>query len=151
MQKAPFAILLASALLTMPIVGRAQQIPPDPSKSVARRVEHLKTLLDLTPGQAQSAATAFTNAATANAPLFAQLRAAHQTLQADIQGGSGSVQADSTTIANWEAQIRANDATAEKAFWSSLNSEQQTKYKSLRGRGGFGHGPGGPGDSSDGR
>jgi hypothetical protein len=153
MKKALLSILLATAFATPAIFAQqGSGNPPDPSRFVARRVQHLTTLLDLTPGQAQTATNAFTTAATANAPLGKQLRAAHQTLESDIQGGSGNVQTDSTTISNLEAQVRANDAAAEKTFFASLTTDQQTKYKSLGhgggggfGRGGFGGpGPGGP-------
>ena len=145
MKKVILSILLVSAFAAPAILAQQNQgTPPDPLKFVARRVQHLTTLLDLTPDQVSAATTAFTNAATANAGLMSQLRTAHQALRADMEGGSGNIQSDSTTIANLEAQIRANDATAEKAFWASLRSDQQTKYKSLEGgRGGFGHGPGG--------
>jgi hypothetical protein len=145
MKKALLSVLLASAFAVPTVFGQ-QGTPPDPSKFVARRVQHLTTLLDLTPGQAQTATTAFTTAATANAGLMPQLRTANQALKADIEGGSGNIQTDSATIANLEAQIRANDATAEKAFFATLGGDQQTKYKSLEGRGGrFGPGPGGRG------
>lgn len=146
LRKAFFSILLASALAT-PIVFAQQGAgaPLDPSKFVARRIQHLATLLDLTPDQVSTATTAFTNAANNNAGLMSQLRTTHQTLRADIEGGSGNIQADSNAIASLEAQIRTNDATAEKGFFATLNSDQQTKYKAMGGRGGFGPGPGGPG------
>lgn len=146
MKKVVLPILLASAFAVPAAFARqGQGAPPDPSKFVARRVQHLTTLLDLNPGQAQTATTAFTAAATANSTLMPQLRAAHKALQADIEGGSGNVQTDSATVANLEAQVRANDATAEKTFFAALSPDQQTKYKSLGGRGGFGFGPGGRG------
>ena len=146
MKKAIFSILLASAFaLPASFARQGQGAPPDPSKFVARRVQHLTTLLDLNPGQAQTATTAFTAAASANFSLMPQLRAAHKALQADIEGGNGNIQADSATVANLEAQVRANDATAEKTFFATLSPDQQTKYKSLGGRGGFGPGPGGRG------
>lgn len=143
MKKALFSILLA-ATFAIPTVFAQQGTPRDPSKFVARRVQHLTTLLDLNPGQAQTATTAFTTAATANASLLPQLRTARRALRADIEGGNGNIQADSTAIANLEAQIRANDSTAEKTFFAALSNDQQTKYKSLEGRHGFG-GPGGRG------
>jgi hypothetical protein len=119
--------------------------PPDPSKFVARRVQHLTTLLDLTPDQVSAATTAFTNAANSNAGLISQLHAAHRTLRADIEGGTGNIQADSNAIASLEAQIRTNDASAEKGFFATLNSDQQTKYKAMGDRRGFGPGLGGTG------
>ena len=142
MKKGLLSILLVSAFAAPAIFARQNQGAPDPSKFVARRVQHLTTLLDLTPDQVSTATTAFTTAAMANAGLMSQLRTAHQALRADIEGGSGNIQSDSTTIATLEGQIRANDAAAEKAFWASLRTDQQTKYKSLEGgRGGFARGP----------
>lgn len=146
MKKLCFSIFLVS-LFAVPAAFPQQGAgaPPDPSKFVARRVQHLTTLLDLTPDQVSAATTALTNAANANAGSLSQLHAAHQTLRADIEGGTGNIQADSNAIASLEAQIRTNDATAEKAFFATLNSDQQTKYKAMGGRGGFGPGPRGPG------
>ena len=145
MKKVFLSILLASAWATPAMFAQQTQgTPRDPSKFVARRVQHLTTLLDLTAEQVSAATTAFTNAATANAGLMSQLRTAHQALQADIEGGGGNIQTDSATIANLEAQIRTNDATAEKSFFAALTPFQQTKYKSL-GEARPGFGPGGHG------
>ena len=150
MKKTILAILLASAFATPAIFAQGPGNPPDPTKFVARRVQHLTTLLDLTPGQVSTATAAFTTAATANAALEPQLRAAHQALRSDIQG-TGDITADATAVANLEAKVLINDATAEKALWGSLTSIQQEKLKAL-GPGGFGgHGPHGPGGFGPGR
>ena len=146
MKKAILSILLVSAFAAPAILAQQNQgAPPDPSKFVARRVQHLTTLLDLTPDQVQTATTAFTSAASANASLRSRLRTAHEALKADVQGGSGNVATDAATIGNLEGQILANDAAAEKTLWQSLSTSQQDKLKAL-GPGGFGgRGPGGPG------
>ncbi len=142
MKKAFLAVLLASAMAA-PMFAQGRGTPPDPAQFVARRVQHLTTLLDLTPGQVSAATTAFTNAATLNAPLETQLRTARQTLKSDIDGGTGNVVTDATAIGTLEGQILGNDATAEKTFWGSLSTTQQDKLKAL-GPGGMGMGPGGP-------
>ena len=146
MKKLCLAVFLVS-LLAVPAAFPRQGAgtAPAPSRFVARRVQHLTTLLDLTPDQVSAATTAFTNAANSNAGPISQLHAAHRTLRADIEGGTGNIQADSNAIANLEAQIRTNDASAEKGFFGTLNSDQQTKYKAMGDRQGFGPGPGGPG------
>jgi hypothetical protein len=146
MKKAIVTILLGSAFVATAMFAQGQRTRPDPATMVARRVQHLTTLLDLTPGEVQTATTAFTTAATANAALETQLRTARQTLKADVEGGSGNVATDAATIGNLEGQILANDATAEKAFWSSLSGTQQDKLKAMGhdGFGGPGPGPGGP-------
>jgi hypothetical protein len=146
MKKALFTVLLASVFASPAVFAQGPGNPPDPAKFVARRVQHLTTLLDLTPGQVQTATTAFTTAATANATLETQLRTAHQTLKADVEGGSGNVATDAAAIGTLEGQILANNAAAEKTFWGSLNSTQQDKLKAMGpgGFGGHGPGPGGP-------
>lgn len=146
MRKVILATLLASAVATPAIFARqGRGNPPDPTTFVNRRVQHLTTLLDLNPSQVQTATTAFTAAAAANTALQTQLRTAHQTLRADIQGGSGNITTDATAVANFEGQILANSATAEKTFWASLTSAQQDKWKALGPEGFGGRGPGGPG------
>jgi hypothetical protein len=148
MKKAFFSILLVTALAAPTIFARQNQgTPPDPSTFVARRVQYLTTLLDLNPSQVQTATTALTTAATANASLRSQLRTAHEALKADVQGGSGNVATDAATIASLEGQILANDAAAEKTLWAILSTSQQDKLKAL-GPGGFGgRGPRGPAGS----
>jgi hypothetical protein len=144
MKKATIAILFAS-VLAMPATparqGRGN--PPDPAAFVARRVQHLTTLLDLNPSQVQTATTAFTSAATANATRETQLRAAHEALKTDIEGGSGNIATDAATVGSLEGQILANNGTAEKAFWASLSATQQDKLKALGPEGFGGRGPGG--------
>jgi hypothetical protein len=142
MKKALLTVVLGSGFVATAMFAQGPGNPPDPSKFVSRRVQHLTTLLDLTPGQVQTATTAFTTAATANAALETQMRTARQALKADVEGGSGNVATDAATIGNLEGQILANDAAAQKAFWASLNSTQQDKLKAM-GPGGFG-GHGGP-------
>jgi hypothetical protein len=146
MKKALLTIALGSGFVATALFAQGPGNPPDPTKFVARRVQHLTTLLDLLPGQVQTATTAFTTAATANAALETQLRTARQTLRTDVEGGTGNIATDAATIGNLEGQILANDATAEKTFWASLNGTQQDKLKSLGHEGfGGGPGPGGPG------
>jgi len=143
MKKAFLAVLLASAMAA-PMFAQGRGNPPDPTQFVARRVQHLTTLLDLTPGQQTTATNAFTSAASANAQVETQLRTARQNLRADIEGtGGNGIAMDTTTIANLEAQILANDATAEQTLWNALQPGQQMKLKAL-GPGGMGMGPGGP-------
>ena len=146
MKKVIVAFLLASAFATPAMFARqGRGNPPDPTTFVNRRVQHLATLLDLNPSQAQTATTAFTTAATVNAALETQLRTAHETLRADIQGGSGNLGTDAAAVANLEGQILANNAAAEKTFWASLTSAQQDKLKALGPEGFGGRGLGGPG------
>jgi hypothetical protein len=142
MKKAFLAVLLASAMAA-PMFAQGRGTPPDPAQFVARRVQHLTTLLDLLPNQVTAATAAFTTAANANAQLETQLRAARQALKSDIEGGTGSIATDVTTIVTLEGKILLSDATAEQLFWGSLTTAQQDKLKAL-GPGGMGMGPGGP-------
>jgi Spy/CpxP family protein refolding chaperone len=146
MKKAFLAILLASAMAAPMFAQGGPANPPDPTKFIARRVQHLTTLLDLTTAQQGTATTAFTGAASANAQVETQLRTARQNLRADIEGtGGNGIAADTTTIANLGAQILANDATAEQTLWNALQPAQQAKLKALGPGGmGMGPGPGGP-------
>jgi hypothetical protein len=146
MKKLFLSILLTSAMAA-PMFAQGHT-PPTPAQMVARRVAHLTTLLDLMPGQVTTATAAYTLAATNNATLEPQLRAARQALKADIEGTTGGkgIAADTTTIGTLEGQILANDATAEAALWAVLSTTQQDKLKALGpgGMGGMGMGPGGP-------
>lgn len=142
MKKAFLAVLLASAMAA-PMFAQGRGNPPDPTQFIARRVQHLTTLLDLTPGEQQTATTAFTAAATANAPLETQLRTARQTLKADIEGGTGNVATDAAAVGALEGTILGNDAKAEQTLWMALSTGQQDKLKAL-GPGGMGMGRGGP-------
>jgi hypothetical protein len=135
---------LAVMVLAVPAAFCQQRTPPTPAAMVAREVQHLTTLLDLTPGQVTTATMAFTDAATANEPLESMLRADRKQLEADVESGSPNIGADATAIGVVEGQILANRSAAEQTFWKSLMADQQTKFKQL-GRGGFGPGPGGPG------
>jgi len=144
MKKALLTVVLGSGFVATALFAQGPGTPPDPTKFVARKVQHLTTLLDLTPGQVATATTAFTTAATANATLETQLRTARQTLKTDVEGGSGSVATDAAAIGTLEGQILANDATAEKTFWGSLSSTQLEKLKAIGHEGFGGPGPGGP-------
>lgn len=143
MKKLFLSILLTSAMAA-PMFAQGHT-PPDPAQMVARRVQHLATLLDLSPGQVTTATSYFTTAANANAIVEPQLRAARAALKADIQSASAAnIATDAGKVSSLEGQILVNNATAEQLFWASLGTSQQDKLKAL-GPGGFGGpGPGGP-------
>jgi hypothetical protein len=117
--------------------------PPTPQQMAQRRVQMLTNFLTLSSTQQSDALTYFTASATANAAVEATLKAAHQALVTAIQTNSG-IGAAASAIANAEAQITTNNATADAQLYLVLNQQQQAKFTTSLGHGGFGGGMGGP-------
>ena len=87
------------------------------------------------------ATTLFTNAATANATVHANLKTAHTALKTAVQGNdTAAINQAATTIGNLEGQSVANTSLADAAFYSILTADQKTKFASLGGHGQFGGG-----------
>ena len=141
MKKTINICLWTSALATSLLFAQGRGAPPDPATMAQRRVEFLTNLLTLTTAQQQEATTIFTNAATAEAAVRANLKAAHDSLSAAVQKNDvATIDQVSITIGNLTAQSTSIDAKANAAFYQILTPDQQAKFN--QSRGGFGPGPG---------
>jgi Spy/CpxP family protein refolding chaperone len=124
--------------------------PPDPAAMVARRVNALKTLLNLTDEQAAQATTIFTNAETSTAALRTNLMSAHTALRDAVKANnSAAIDQQSAAIGTLTGQMTAIQSKADAAFYALLTPDQQAKFDAMGGRGfggpgRFGMGPGGP-------
>jgi Spy/CpxP family protein refolding chaperone len=122
--------------------------PHDPATHVQRHVQHLTTVLSLTPAQQQQATTIFTNAMSGASSIHSDMKTAHQALQTAIKSNdqNGITQA-ATTIGNLTAQMVSAHAKAQAAFFQILTPDQQTKLSQLESEGHEmgGMGFGGPG------
>lgn len=122
------AFLLTAALSVAPGFAQSAGHQPNPAGRVQHRVEFLTTLLSLTPTQQEQATTIFTNAATADATVHSSLKTAHQGLGDAIKtNNTANIEQFATTIGNLTAQVVANQAKADAAFYQILTPEQQTK------------------------
>jgi len=130
--------------------------PHDPAAMAQRHVQFLTNQLGLTQQQQEQATTLFTNAATSQAAMRTSMKTAHDSLQAAIKSNDqDAISQAATNLGNLTAQMIANHAKAEAAFYQTLNPDQQGKWDQLRnkwggaghrhGHGDFGPPPGGPG------
>jgi len=103
-----------------------------PANRVQHRVSFLTTLLTLTPAQQQQATTIFTNAATANTAVYANLKTARQNLWTAVQNDdTSSITSITNSIGTLTAQLSANNAQADAAFYKTLTADQQAKLTQL--------------------
>jgi Spy/CpxP family protein refolding chaperone len=124
-----FLLLAASAFAQGP--GFA----PNPTHLVAR----LTTLLSLTSAQQTQATTIFTSEQTAITPIGAQIKTAHTSLAAAVKtNDTATIDTVSAQLGTYQGQITDIQSKAQAAFWAILTPDQQTKYSSLHGMGGFG-------------
>lgn len=136
-------LLLIIALATSSVFAFAQKHggPPDPATHVQRQVQHLTTLLSLTPAQQQQATTIFTNAANGGASFHSDMKTARENLQTAIKNNDqNGIATAATTIGNLTSQMTAAHAKAQAAFYQILTPDQQNKMSQLESEGpGFGH------------
>jgi len=129
--------VLVSALLT---IGLAASVllaqkpdgPHDPATHIQHHIQHLTTVLSLTPAQQQQATTIFTNALSGASSFHGDMKTAHQNLETAIKNNdqSGITQA-ATTIGNLTSQMVAAHAKAQAAFYQILTPDQQAKLSQL--------------------
>jgi hypothetical protein len=140
MKKTIAILLLASACF-----AQSTHTPPTPASIAQRRVEHLTKVLSLSASQQQQALTIFTNAATADATVQANLKTERQSLTAAEQSNSSTnLQTAAMQIGTLTGQLVLNEASANAAFYQILTPAQQTQYTNLQSHGG-GFGAGFPG------
>lgn len=126
----------------------AQRTPPDPAAMVQRQVGRLTETLGLNSDQQAKATTLFSNVRAANESVMTGLRDAHQALATAIKNNDANgIATQSTQIGTLTAQMTANTAKADAAFYAILMPDQQAKYTPNAGMGGSGafagRGPGG--------
>lgn len=139
-------VILACAASVM-LAQTAPPQPPDPAKMVEHRIKRLTTLLSLTDAQQQQALAIFISEQKGGTTVHEQMRTARQSLDAAVKANNtaGITQA-ATTIGNLTAQMIADHAKAQAAFYQILTPEQQQKMAEFESEGSGGpHGPGGPG------
>jgi Spy/CpxP family protein refolding chaperone len=112
--------------------------------NVANMVARLTTILSLTSAQQTQATTIFTNEQTAVAPIQAQVKSAHTSLATAVKANdTATIDTVTAQVGTFEGQLMDIRSKAQAAFYAILTADQQTKYTSLHGMGGFA-GPGGP-------
>ena len=143
--------LLASLLATTVTFAQRSGNPPSAADVAQRKVDFLTRQLTLSTAQQQQAATIFTNSASADATVRANLQTAHQSLNDAVKSNnSAAIDQAAATIGSLTAQLSSSGAKADAAFYQILTADQQVKYGSQSqgpgrfGPGGFGRGAGGP-------
>jgi Spy/CpxP family protein refolding chaperone len=123
--------LLSLALVAPALFGQKQEGPPDAATMAQRHVQHLTTLLNLTPEQQQQALTIFSNQPNLESE-HQSMRSAHQALETAITNNdaNGITQA-ANLIGSMMAQNIANQAKAHAALYQILNTDQRAKLKEL--------------------
>lgn len=120
--------------------------PPTPAEMASHQVQRLTEFLSLSTEEQAEATTLYTAAETAVANDRSSMEAARAALVSAIESNDASaISSAATQIGTLMAQQQQAIATAEAGLYKVLNSDQQTKFKTLlsRGPGGFGP-PGGP-------
>lgn len=106
--------------------------PPDPATMVQHQVQHLTTVLSLTPAQQQQATTIFTGAMSGASSFHSDMKTAHQSLQAAIKNNDpNAITQAANSIGNLTSQMVAAHAKAQAAFYQILTPDQQTKMTQL--------------------
>lgn len=123
----------------------AQQMAPpsgDPATHMQHHLAMLTKHLDLTAAQQQQATTIFNNASTAQTNIHNSMKTAHESLASAIKSNdTGAIEQAANTIGNLTAQMIANHAKAQAAFFQILTPDQQAKMTELESRHGHMGGP----------
>jgi Spy/CpxP family protein refolding chaperone len=130
------SLLLTFGLAASLVFAQKPEGPRDPAAHIQRHIQHLTTVLSLTPAQQQQATTIFTNAMSGGQSFHADMKTAHQNLEAAIKNNdpNGITQA-ANTIGNLTAQMIAAHAKAQAAFYQILTPDQQSKLSQLESEG----------------
>ena len=126
----------------------AQRTAPDPEAMLQRQVTRLTQMLSLTSDQQAKATTLFSTAHANNQSVMTSLHQAHESLATAIKNNDAAgITNYSNQIGTLTAQMTANNAKADAAFYAILTPDQQAKYTPNPGAAGFGGfgGRGGPG------
>jgi Spy/CpxP family protein refolding chaperone len=142
-------LLFVSVISSSLLLAQDATTPTHQGNRMARRVNYLTTVLNLTPAQQQQAAAILTNATATAHSLRSNIHAARENLATAITNNdTATVEQASNALGGMTAQLISNKARAAAALRQILTPEQRSKLDSLRaqGMGRFGHGDG-PGSS----
>lgn len=124
--------LLTLAFAASIVYAQGPGSAPDPATHIQRHVQHLTTVLSLTPAQQQQATTIFTNAMNGASSVHSDMKTAHQNLQTAIKNNDqAGITAAATTMGNLTSQMIAAHAKAQAAFLQILTPDQQSKLSQL--------------------
>jgi Spy/CpxP family protein refolding chaperone len=144
MKKTLLAVIAAGLMVAPGVFAQSQAEPSsasarhehhrgDMTMRVQRHVNHLATVLSLSPDQKQKATEIFTNAAKENSPVFADLRTERKSLKMAVEKNESAdaIKQFSDKIGTDVAQMAMNEASAGKQFYQVLSPEQQSKLAQL--------------------
>lgn len=126
------AVTTVLGLLLTISLAFAQQTPPappDPAVHIQHHVAMLTKTLGLTTEQQQSATTIFTNAHGNAANFHDSMKNAHDALNTAVKSNdANAITQAAAAIGNLTAQMVAQHAKAEAAFYQILTPDQQAKF-----------------------
>lgn len=123
--------LVSFAFATQAMFSQNEQGPPDPATMAQHHVQHLTTLLNLTPEQQQQALAIFKNQPSPESD-HQSMKTAHQALETAITNNdSNGISQAANLIGSLMAQNIANEAKAHAALYQILNPDQRNKLKEL--------------------
>ncbi len=129
MQQRILSVVLFGAFAATAIFG---QTHPTPAQIAANRVDHLSSLLSLTPEQQAKAMTIFTNEAAALGPFFNGMQTARAGLKAAVTlNDPEAVETQAAEIGSLTAQEVETRTAAEAAFYATLTPDQQARFIEL--------------------
>jgi Spy/CpxP family protein refolding chaperone len=127
MQKA-LAILLLPLALTVALMAQGA----GGANALQNYVKSMTAQLGLSSEQQAQAATIFSDAAAAEAPLRTTMATARQSLENAVKSNdTGSLEQFCTAIGNLTAQLTLAQSKAKAAFYQILTPEQQAKLSQL--------------------
>jgi len=126
---------LATLLLSFALAATLSAQPPTGPHGPRNYVQWMSAKLNLTADQQSQATTIFNNERSAEAPIHASLKSAHQALiDAEKSNNTVSIEQLSNTIGTLTAQLTVTHSKARAAFYRVLTPEQQTTFQQLESR-----------------
>jgi Spy/CpxP family protein refolding chaperone len=136
--KKVLAVLLTVGLAASLAVAQHQ---PNPANMVQKHVQHLTTLLSLSPDQTAKITSILNSAASERSSSMGDMKTAHQSLQTAIKANDANgMQTAAAALGNLMAQQILAHAKTQAAINQVLTPDQQTKFSELD-KGGPGFGP----------
>lgn len=125
--------------------------PGGPGQGMARRLDKMAVVLDLTDAQKTQVKSIFDSSMTQSKPLFTQMHDNRQAIETLVKSGATAnfdqqLQALANTQASLTSQLTVIHAKAMAQVWNLLTPDQRTKAEQLHElfmMGGPGGGPGG--------
>jgi Spy/CpxP family protein refolding chaperone len=123
--------LLSIAFAAQAMYSQTNQAPPDAATMAQHHVQHLTTLLSLTPEQQQQALAIFNQQPSPESD-HQSMKNAHQALETAITNNdSNGISQAANLIGSLMAQNIANQAKAHAALYQILTPDQRSKLKEL--------------------